>query len=256
LTIEERLSFSVDHTTTLPPTADLWAFFDRIFCISLEERVDRRLAAADQFRKVGLAGRVEFVIVQKHPTDSEQGIFESHLDCFRAGLKDDAETMLIFEDDVVFDRFDPHVLAECTRFLSSDTSWTVFFFGCLASSSRQTEHRSVVKVRYRSLAHAYAIQRRFAETLIACRWRGTPFDTMLRDVGPYYFAAYPAFAFQDNSRTDNMSFLKRDRWRRMCGGLRRIQKVNEWYLRHRPVVIGFHLVAIVILMIWAARLLR
>lgn len=245
----------MDNTATPATAADLWTFFDRIFCISIEERVDRRLAAADQFRRVGLADQVEFVIVKKHSTDSEKGIFESHVDCLKAGLRDNAETMLIFEDDVVFDRFNPRVLADCTRFLSSDSSWKVFFFGCLASNSRQTEHRSVLKVRYSSLAHAYAIQRRFAETLIACQWRNTPFDTMLRDVGPYYFAAYPAFAFQDNSRTDNMSFLKRDRWRRVWGGLRRIQLVNEWYLRHRPIVIGLHFAAIVILLIWAAGLL-
>ena len=37
-------------------------------------------------------------------------------------------------------------------------------------------------------------------------------------------------------------FLRRalDRFRRMCGGLRRIQKVNEWYHRNTVWVIVLH----------------
>ncbi len=41
-----------------------WEFFDRIYCISLEEREDRRLAATAQFSRVGLDGKVEFIIVK------------------------------------------------------------------------------------------------------------------------------------------------------------------------------------------------
>ncbi|OPY84719.1 MAG: hypothetical protein A4E72_02107 [Syntrophus sp. PtaU1.Bin208] len=46
-----------------------WHFYDRIYCISLKEREDRRKAAAAQFAKVGLMGKVEFVLVKRHPFD-------------------------------------------------------------------------------------------------------------------------------------------------------------------------------------------
>ena len=42
-----------------------WAYFDRVYCISLEERPDRRAEATAQFTAVGLLSRVEFVIVKK-----------------------------------------------------------------------------------------------------------------------------------------------------------------------------------------------
>jgi hypothetical protein len=35
-----------------------WAFFVKIYCISLDERTDRRQEAMLQFERVGLTGRV------------------------------------------------------------------------------------------------------------------------------------------------------------------------------------------------------
>jgi len=120
-----------------PSSRDLWAFFDRVYCISLDERPDRRQEAERQFRRVGLAERVEFVIVQKDPVDAERGIHASHMECFRRGAAAQARTTLIFEDDIVFDRFAPRVLAECTRFMAA-AAWNMFFFGCLTAGSRRT----------------------------------------------------------------------------------------------------------------------
>ena len=83
-----------------------WDFFDRIYCISLEEREDRRQAVAASFAKVGLSGKVEFVLVKPHPSNVEQGMYESHMTCLHKGLEDGAKSIVVFEDDVIFDRFD------------------------------------------------------------------------------------------------------------------------------------------------------
>ena len=85
----------------------MWEFFDKIYCISLTERPDRRREARHQFASVGLSARVEYHIVDKHPTDPEQGVYESHIDCLKKGLSNGARRILIFEDDIRFDRFDP-----------------------------------------------------------------------------------------------------------------------------------------------------
>lgn len=226
-----------------------WSFFDRVYCISLEEREDRRREARKQFGRVGLAERVEFVIEKKHPTDNEQGIYEAHMRCFRKAVREDARRIVIFEDDVIFDRFRPEALAECVRFLSAATDWKILFFGCLVSGSRATAHPSVAQVRYSSLSHAYAIERGFAETLLGMPWRKIPYDMLLRSLSREYYAACPLFAFQSNAATDNRRFRNLDRFRRWCGGLARIQKMNEWYHRHRRLVIWAHLFLILILMI-------
>lgn len=230
----------------------LWGFFDKTYCISLDEREDRRQEAERQFRSVGLADRVEFVIVKKHAVHNEQGIYESHLECFRRGIHTGARTMLIFEDDIVFDRFNAKVLSDCVHFLSTQADWKILFFGCLTSGSRRTANASVLRVRYRSLAHAYVIQRRFAEDLLALPWRQLPYDALLRSLSEEYYAAYPSFAFQSNARTDNMRLGKLDRLRRICGGLLRIQKMDEFYHRYRWMVIGAHVFLIMILLMMVA----
>jgi len=242
----------VGHTTEVSSPSAFWGFFDKAYCISLDEREDRRQEAERQFRSVGLGDRVEFVIVKKHPSDTERGIYDSHLECLRRGIQAGARTMLIFEDDIVFERFSSRVLADCVRFLSTQSDWKILFFGCLTSGSRRTANPSVLKVRYRSLAHAYAIQRRFAETLLALPGRQLPFDEVLSGLATEYFAAYPSFAFQSSARTDNTRLGKLDRLRRICGGLLRIQKMDEFYHRNKWMVIGVHVFLIVILLMLVA----
>ncbi len=234
-------------------TSNLWACFDKIYCISIDERKDRRVSARLQFCKVGLGDRVEFLIVRKHPVNREQGIYESHISCMKKGLEAGARMMLIFEDDVVFDRYNRHTLSNCIDFLATHQEWKIFFLGCLVSNSQQTENDSALKVKYRSLAHAYIIRRRIAETMIDLPWRNVPYDVLLKSLADESYAAYPAFAFQSDAPTDNIHSLNLDRFRRYCGGLKRIQKMNEWYYRHRSMVIAIHalvFLVILLLVVW------
>ncbi|MFZ3044427.1 MAG: glycosyltransferase family 25 protein [Desulfatirhabdiaceae bacterium] len=228
-----------------------WDLFDRIYCISLKERPDRQAEALSQFEAVGLARHVEFVIVNKHPTDPEQGIYESHLLCMKKAIQAGAERFLIVEDDIVFDRFSPKILRNCIDFMSTDIHWNMLFFGCMVSRSRPTEYPFVRKVAYRSLAHAYVVNRKFADILVQHPWNHIPYDDMLRDLQEdHMYAVYPAFAFQSNSRSDNQRYLPLDSVRRRMGGLRRLQKMNERYHRHRPLFIAAHIAAISGIIIW------
>jgi GR25 family glycosyltransferase involved in LPS biosynthesis len=251
--LADGVLFSVEKAvgTSLPTQS--WAFFDKVYCISVDDRKDRREEADNQFRKVGLADKVEFVIVKRHPVNVERGIFESHMACLQMGIRNNARTILIFEDDVIFERFNPQVLEDCVHFLSTTSSWKIFFFGCLSSGSEKTRHDSVLKVRYHSLAHAYVVNRQYAEVLVGLPWNHLPFDVVLRSLAWDCYAAYPSFAFQSNARTDNTRNLKIDRMRRLCGGLLRIQKMNEFYHRNRWAVIGGHGLLILVLLILALK---
>jgi GR25 family glycosyltransferase involved in LPS biosynthesis len=251
--LSDGVLLSVENGIGTSSPSQSWDFFDKVYCISLDDRKDRSEQARKQFGKVGLADRVEFVIAKRHPIDAEQGIYESHMACFRMGIRDDARTMVIFEDDIVFDRFNPAVLEGCVHFLSTTSSWDIFFFGCLSSGSERTVHDSVLKVRYHSLAHAYVVNRKYAEALLRLPWRHVPFDVLLRSLAGANYAAYPSFAFQSSARTDNTRNLKIDRLRRLCGGLLRIQKMNEFYHRNRWAIIGVHVFLLLVLLILALR---
>jgi GR25 family glycosyltransferase involved in LPS biosynthesis len=229
------------------PLDKAWVAFDRVYCISLKDRSDRREAAKREFARVGLLDRVEFVVVDRHPTDSEQGIFESHMSCIRAGLAAGAQKILIFEDDVIFRRFSSKVLARAVEFMKSSGDWNVFFFGCFVYSSKKTNSRSVLRIRYRCCAHAYVVSRGFAEKLAALTWHGVAYDDLLRSLDDgKSFTCYPSFAYQSGSPTDNDKLAKIDWWRRHLGGMRMQQRWNEFSIRKRtPLIVG-HLVFVVL----------
>lgn len=213
--------------------ANGWDFFDRLYCISLREREDRRRSARAEFAKVGLADRVAFEIGEHHPSDMEQGVYESHMLCLRKGLAAGARNIVIFEDDVEFDRFDPERLRSCTEYMRQHPDWKVLLLGALIRSSRKTDHPCVQKVRYQSLTHAYALNRHYAETLAYEPWQGIVNDTLFRPLTDDVYAIYPMCAFQKNFTSDNDKYPNLVIFRRLLGGLKRIQKVNEFYHRHK-----------------------
>lgn len=244
------MTTAADSFAPTPPS-DGWRYFDRIYCITLAERPDRTQHARRQFEQVGLTHRVEFVAVPKHPTNSEQGIFESHQLCLRQGLEAAAQTILIFEDDILFAGYSPRKLDALVRFCREDPTWQALFLGCFISRSRPTRYPGVIRVRYRCTTHAYAVRRPFAEQLIGLPWRGVAYDDAIRALDhPHLYAASPSFAFQSDAPTANDARRGLDRMRRLLGGMHRLQKLNHLLHRHRRLIILAHLVAVA-LIVWA-----
>jgi GR25 family glycosyltransferase involved in LPS biosynthesis len=230
------------------PGADPWSCFDRIFCITLKERPDRRAQAEAQFVRVGLTGRVIFHVADRHPTDCEQGIYESHLACLRLGLGEGARRLLIFEDDVLFEGFDPRRFAAALTFLERQPDWQILFLGCLVKGSRATASPAVRAIAYGCLTHAYALNRPCAEALAQKPWHGQPIDTVLSRLDRGMYVCCPTFAFQSDAASDNTRLRRLDRFRRWCGGLRRIQKLNEFWHRRRTPLLILHVVGLAMLL--------
>ena len=228
--------------------ADGWDFFDRLYCISLKEREDRRDSALKEFSKAGLGDRVEFIICERHSRDIEQEVYESHMMCLRKGLEKGARNIVVFEDDVEFDRFDPERLRSCTEFLRQHPEWKVLLLGALIHSSRKTANPCVQEVRYRSLTHAYALNRHYAETLAYEPWQGIVNDTLFRPLTDDVYAIYPMCAFQKNFTSDNYKYPTLVLIRRLLGGLKRIQKAYEFYHRHKFGIYAAHVIVILIVL--------
>ncbi len=229
-----------------PPSG--WDFFDRFYCVSLREREDRRKSALEEFSQVGLADRVEFVLGERHPSNMEQGVYESHMLCLRKGLEAGAGNIVIFEDDVEFDRFDPERLRSCTEFLGQHPEWKVLLLGALIRSSRKTTNPCVQKVRYQSLTHAYVLNRQYAEALAYEPWQGIVNDTLFRPLVDDVYAIYPMCAFQKKFTSDNYNYPTLVLIRRLLGGLNRIQKAIEFYHRHKFGIYAAHVLVLLLVL--------
>ena len=228
--------------------ANGWDFFDRLYCISLQEREDRRQSALNEFSKAGLADRVEFVIGERHSHNFEKEVYESHMMCLRKGLAAGARNIVVFEDDAEFDRFDPERLRSCTELLRQHPEWKVLLLGALIRSSRKTTNPCVQKVRYQSLTHAYALNRHYAETLAYEPWQGIVNDTLFRPLTDDVYAIYPMCAFQKKFTSDNYKYPTLVLIRRLLGGLKRIQKANEFYHRHKFGIYAAHVIVILLVL--------
>ncbi len=217
-----------------------WNFFDKIYCISLDTRPDRRSQARQEFAAVGLLARVEFVVVAKNQENQVKGIFTSHMLCLQKGLAAGARHILVFEDDIHFRGFAPRILAEACLHLESLAHWDGLFLGGITSGSRKTGMKSLVRINYRCLSHAYALNAPFARRIVREQWRGIPYDGLLRNNNGDLFATYPMCAFQGLSESDNQT-VTIDRMRRMFGGLPFIQKMNERYQNHKLLFLALPL---------------
>jgi len=197
---------------------------------------------------VGILDRVEFVLVEKDktPEEIERGIYQSHIQCIQEGLNADAESILIFEDDILFDRFDPVKLKECVQFLKSGKDWKVLLLGCLVNRLEPTDSRAVVSVKYRSLSHAYALNRNFAKEIVKIPFHGKAYDTLFCPYEDGVFAIYPSIAFQSDSPSGNTKYIKLERRRRFFGGFKRIQKFNEFFFRYRLLVLTANAITVLI----------
>jgi hypothetical protein len=235
---------------TASSLAAVWQRIDRIFCISLEDRRDRQASVRHEFARVGLDGRVTFYLAQRQPVDCEQGIFESHQACLKMGLDAGARYILVFEDDVVFGHIDARRLEAGIRGFMDHPDWPIMHLGCLAAGSRSTHASAIRRIRYRCLTHACLIRRDLASRIVDTPWSGIPYDGLLKRMTDDHVVLYPSMAFQNNSPTDNLKHPILDRVRRLFGGLRTIQIVNEHYLRFRPAVIAAHLLVFIAFMIW------
>lgn len=227
---------------------DPWDVFDAIFCITLNQRPDRTTLARHQFQTAGLLHRVEFIHVEKHPTDTEQGIFESHQHCLRIALERGAETILIFEDDVVLQLRSPEHLAAMARFVESQRTWRLFLLGAFIRRSKPSHWPRIRKVRYRCTTHGYAVRAELARELAQLPWQGEAYDDVLRRRDePETYMIYPALAYQGDSRSDNEKLQTLNRVRNMLGGMARLQRLTEWTNRWWDTLVITHLGALLLL---------
>jgi hypothetical protein len=167
------------------------------------------------------------------------------------GLDAGAGHILVFEDDVIFGPIDPRRLSAGIDFFIQRTDPAIFFLGCLISKSRPTQTPSVREVRYHCLSHAYLVDAALARRIVDTPWQDLAFDAVLRQCTRRHFALYPSVAFQSDSPTDNTRHRILDGVRRLFGGLRVIQWVNEHYHRYQMVVIAAHVLVIGAVILWA-----
>jgi hypothetical protein len=108
-------------------------FFDKIYCINLDRRLDRWIKVNEEFRKH------KFTNVERYPAidgtkiknntkllNGELGILLTHIDLIKKCKTENIDSVLIFEDDVVFS---PEIKNVRSIFNDIPENWDMIYFG-------------------------------------------------------------------------------------------------------------------------------
>lgn len=132
-------------------------FFDAIYCINLDERLDRWEQVQTEFKKLGVENVKRFSAVRNEK--GAIGCRESHLNIIKETKELGLKNVLIFEDDVL-------VLGEHLNKIESALNelktldWELFYFGATVDPNvgrLSSVTPTIVRTNFAYTTHAYAI---------------------------------------------------------------------------------------------------
>jgi len=157
---------------------------DGVFCISLEEREDRRDLLRQEFADTGL--KVEFYIA-KRDVEPARGCFTSHQACAALALERGYKNVLILEDDATHIGVKSSAIQSINRFL-----WLrqpeIFYLGVTLGTMWLTWNFNVARCRAKG-THAYVMSDSACKKLLTFEYAGQPIDRLYSK----NFKAYCAF---------------------------------------------------------------
>jgi len=137
---------------------------DRVACINLLDREDRYEIAKQRFAAVGLNDdKVKFYRVHRHPKGSSYGAMDSHRQIIKDAYNDKSvETVLIFEDDVIFHEGWEKVVSDAKKFIDSGIPFDALYLSCFMNYVKEETTPEVWRVKC-YMCHAYIISRQGME---------------------------------------------------------------------------------------------
>tara|TARA_R110002020_G_scaffold68611_4_gene179458 strand:+ start:3881 stop:4513 length:633 start_codon:yes stop_codon:yes gene_type:complete len=141
-------------------------YFDKIYCVNLDERKDRWEQAKKEFSKLGIENVTRFSAV-KHENGAI-GCRDSHLGIIREAKELGLDNVLIFEDDLLV--LDEHVDKINLALKDLDTvDWDLFYFGATVDPNvgrLQRATDNLVLTNWAYTTHAYAVPSRLFDFIL------------------------------------------------------------------------------------------
>ena len=146
-------------------------------CISLDTAGDRQAHFKKEFQRNGWPKTPEFCIVKRDHENPGRGCYTSHLTCMKKGLEAKVPWLLVFEDDITFEKkTKPEVWKEVTQFMKTNKEWDIILLGhCTGDYRKETETcpllKNVPNYKYISKAkclctHAILYSKKFMQRMV------------------------------------------------------------------------------------------
>lgn len=150
-------------------------YFDGAFYINLDRRTDRRESFEIKSNQAGL-NIPRFKAVELSPDDAhkreddpewykKESCTASHQECIEIAKSNNWESILIFEDDAIFDPGFKEKASKCIEDLRN-IEWDMFFFGGEPNDNCTRISENIYKTNGVYGTHAYAIHRNFYDNAL------------------------------------------------------------------------------------------
>jgi hypothetical protein len=128
---------------------------DKIYIISVKDRLDRRKEIIKNFKKFKL--NYEFYLVDKLLESPIYGCYKSHMEVIKLAHNLNLNRILIFEDDAYFINHPKWLLKKIKYFLNNN-EWDIFYLGGLQYYKYNNYNKYIVEGEW-IFAHSYILNK-------------------------------------------------------------------------------------------------
>lgn len=143
------------------------SFFDKIYCINLDDRPDRWDLAQKEFESVGIKNYVRFSAIK----NTERGAFgcrDSHVAVIRDAKMNDYKRILILEDDFNFINKDQDLFKKVLEQIGT-INYDIFYLGATVERNMGRFRKiteNIVNTNFAFTTHAYSITSRLYDKIL------------------------------------------------------------------------------------------
>jgi len=161
-------------------------FFDKMFCINLDERTDRWEICKKEFEKVGILDKVERFSAVKD-VDGRIGIIKSNLEIVKYAKENKLNNVLVFEDDVEFITDDTEGNLKKSLSQVGTLKWSLFYLGANTHNKLLKIKPNLILIKNSYAVHAMAYNKVVYDNFIR-KYEGMDRITKHSDILDVYLA--------------------------------------------------------------------
>jgi len=163
-------------------------YFEEIYCINLDERIDRWSHAQKEFEKAGIKDRVQRFSAIRNK-DGRVGIIKSNLEIVKMAKKKGLKNVLVFEDDVKFIVENPQEVLAASLEQIGNLDWTLFYLGANTHEKLIKIKPNLILLKNAFAVHSMAYSEKVYDTFIR-KYEGIERITKHSDILDVYIAQY------------------------------------------------------------------
>ena len=165
---------------------NVFDFFDKMFCINLDERTDRWEVCKKEFEKIGILDKVERFSAVKD-VDGRIGIIKSNLEIVKYAKKNNLNNVLVFEDDVEFITDDTQGNLQKSLDQIGKLKWSLFYLGANTHNKLLKIKPNLILIKNSYAVHAMAYNKSVYDRFIR-KYRDIERITKHSDILDVYLA--------------------------------------------------------------------